>query len=191
MTEPAQRPSTRERILDAAIQLFAEEGYTAASISRIESQAGLAAGRGGLFRHFPSKEALLRAAVEREVERCRTEMEAARLQAEPLQDGDEGRAEYFVEMLEGIRRFDRLFRLMLTEGDRVPELRDAIRNALEPPGHEHLHHGEAVFSVAVAALGGYHLFSIMQGRSFNGVDLDHFIEALVLMTQSLPERPVP
>src|SRR5438128_2202472 len=77
-TVPAARSTTRERILDAAMDLFAQDGFTGTTISEVERRVGLAAGTGSLYRHFPSKEALLRAAVEHEVTKCRAEMEEAR-----------------------------------------------------------------------------------------------------------------
>ena len=58
---------TRERLLDAALELFAERGYSRTSIGEIEAAAGLVPRSGGMYRHFRNKEALLRAAVEREI----------------------------------------------------------------------------------------------------------------------------
>ena len=65
---------TRERILDAALDLFVEQGVRGTTISDIERQVGLAAGTGSFYRHFPSKEALLPAAVEREAAQCMAEV---------------------------------------------------------------------------------------------------------------------
>ena len=84
----------------------------------------------------------------------------------------------FALALRDIRRFDRLLRLVLTEGERVPELRDAISTALRGPG-EQLSWDEApMVVVALAALGGYHLFSLVQGRAFQGVAEDDFLAEL-------------
>lgn len=69
---------TRERILREARTLFAERGFTTTSIRTIEERAGLVPGRGSLYRHFPSKEALLEAIVERIVEETRAYREATR-----------------------------------------------------------------------------------------------------------------
>lgn len=55
--------TTRERIIDAALRLFGEVGYTRASIAKIEEAAGLSPGAGGLYRHFKTKEELLVEAV--------------------------------------------------------------------------------------------------------------------------------
>jgi AcrR family transcriptional regulator len=59
---------TRERILDEAIRLFALRGYDATSVTDIQRACGLAGGSGALYKHFPSKHALLEAAVRRNLD---------------------------------------------------------------------------------------------------------------------------
>jgi AcrR family transcriptional regulator len=54
--------SSRERILDAAMEIFARYGYRRASMDQVADAAGLT--RQAVYHHFPSKEALFRAAVE-------------------------------------------------------------------------------------------------------------------------------
>jgi AcrR family transcriptional regulator len=67
---PAASPiSTRERIADEAMRLFSQHGYTATSVAKIEDAAGLTPGAGGLYHHFKSKEAVLAAGIERQLER--------------------------------------------------------------------------------------------------------------------------
>jgi AcrR family transcriptional regulator len=61
--------TTRERIVDEAMRLFSERGYSATSIAKIEAAAGLSPGAGGLYHHFESKEAVLAAGVERHLSR--------------------------------------------------------------------------------------------------------------------------
>ena len=61
--------ATRDRIIDAAMELFSEHGYRGTSITRIEQAAGLSPGAGGIYHHFPSKEALLTAGVQRQLSR--------------------------------------------------------------------------------------------------------------------------
>lgn len=46
------------------MRLFGEQGYSATSVAQIEAAAGLRPGAGGLYAHFRSKEALLRAGLE-------------------------------------------------------------------------------------------------------------------------------
>jgi AcrR family transcriptional regulator len=50
---------TRDRIVREAMRLFAQYGYAGTSVARIEAAAGLAAGSGGLYKHFASKREVL------------------------------------------------------------------------------------------------------------------------------------
>lgn len=61
--------STRDRLIDEAMRLFSEQGYRATSIVQIEAAAGLAPGAGGLYHHFRSKEQLLEAGIDRQLDR--------------------------------------------------------------------------------------------------------------------------
>jgi AcrR family transcriptional regulator len=61
--------TTRERIVDEAMRLFSENGYSGTSIAKIEAAAGLTPGAGGIYHHFQSKEALLAAGIERQLAR--------------------------------------------------------------------------------------------------------------------------
>ncbi len=45
------------------MRLFAERGFRATSVGDIEGAVGLVPRRGALYKHFPSKQALLEAAV--------------------------------------------------------------------------------------------------------------------------------
>jgi AcrR family transcriptional regulator len=67
--QPASPTPTRERIVDEAMRLFSQNGYTATSVAKIEDAAGLTPGAGGLYHHFKSKEAVLAAGIERHLER--------------------------------------------------------------------------------------------------------------------------
>lgn len=49
--------AVRRRILAAAVDLFADHGYDATSVSQVISRAGVA--KGGFYHHFASKEELL------------------------------------------------------------------------------------------------------------------------------------
>lgn len=53
---------TRARILEAAMRLFADIGYAAATNPKIASEVGLT--RGAMLYHFPSRESLVDAAVD-------------------------------------------------------------------------------------------------------------------------------
>ncbi|WP_436770763.1 TetR/AcrR family transcriptional regulator [Yinghuangia sp. YIM S09857] len=53
----------RDLLLDAAEQLLAEQGTTALTLAAVATRAGV--GKGGLLYHFPTKEALVKALVQR------------------------------------------------------------------------------------------------------------------------------
>ena len=74
--------ATRDRIIDAAMELFSEHGYRGTSITRIEQAAGLSPGAGGIYHHFPSKEALLTAGVQRQLSRLAALRDIRRLFAD-------------------------------------------------------------------------------------------------------------
>ena len=59
--------STRQRIIDEAMRLFGEQGYAATTVAQIEAAAGLSPGSGSLYRHFPSKQALLTEGVRQQI----------------------------------------------------------------------------------------------------------------------------
>lgn len=60
---------TRQRLVDEAMRLFSANGYEATPVSQIEAAAGLAGGSGALYHHFASKEALLEAGIDRQLDR--------------------------------------------------------------------------------------------------------------------------
>ena len=62
MAPQARSEATRQKILDAAMDLFSEVGYPAAGLGEIIERAGMT--KGALYHHFDSKEALATAIIE-------------------------------------------------------------------------------------------------------------------------------
>jgi TetR/AcrR family transcriptional repressor of nem operon len=60
---PRDASETRQRILDAAKELVLERGFAGTSVDDIQKSAGIS--RGTFFYHFPSKDDLARALIER------------------------------------------------------------------------------------------------------------------------------
>lgn len=60
----------QEKILEAALQLFAEQGYAATSTSKVAKEAGVSEGL--IFRHFKNKEGLLEAIFDSIAERTKS-----------------------------------------------------------------------------------------------------------------------
>lgn len=69
------------RILQAALELFANEGYTATSTSRIAKHAGVSEGL--IFRHFNNKEGLLQAIMDEAEQKVKKVFSEVTLEADP------------------------------------------------------------------------------------------------------------
>jgi len=177
-TYAARRVGTRDLLLDAAFDLFAEIGFAGTTISEIERRVGLAAGSGSFYRHFSSKEELLPAAVERELSKAIADVHSA------FPDGiqaREPREVWLRRILMWLRRTERLNRLLLLEGDRVPAIRTAITSAVQGMSDELSWDGDPAGIVGVAALHGYLLFSRAIGAPYYGIDEHAFIAALATL----------
>ncbi|HXA39414.1 MAG TPA: helix-turn-helix domain-containing protein [Phenylobacterium sp.] len=90
---------TRARILDAAMRLFAEIGYHAATNGLIADAAKLT--RGAMLYHFATREELVEAAITHiEIARARLFEEAARASAAPGQDASEAAIDGYWALLQ-------------------------------------------------------------------------------------------
>jgi AcrR family transcriptional regulator/protein-L-isoaspartate O-methyltransferase len=131
--------STRDRLLEAATRLFAEQGFEGTSVGQIEAAAGLVPRRGSLYKHFASKEDLLRAAVDARAARASAFLDLAEHAfASPppspsqLHDLVRGFGAGFLAELDAHRD---LTRIIEHDGERFPELRDRIRREVIAPGY--------------------------------------------------------
>ncbi|MEV7005799.1 TetR/AcrR family transcriptional regulator [Streptosporangium sp. NPDC051022] len=70
-----RRAETRLRLFTAAVEVIAEQGYTAATVDAIAERAGVA--KGTVFYNFGSKEALFAALLEHGIQRLADAMRAA------------------------------------------------------------------------------------------------------------------
>ncbi|NUR85316.1 MAG: TetR/AcrR family transcriptional regulator, partial [Nonomuraea sp.] len=69
------RPSSRERLLDAAAEVILGDGAEALTLEAVAHRAGVS--KGGLFYHFPTKQALVAALVRRLTDAFDDALEAA------------------------------------------------------------------------------------------------------------------
>ena len=74
----------RQRLLDAALELFTERGYTSVGVAEISGRAGVQ--KGSFYYFFPSKEALALAVVDRHWEAQRAEWAGIFEQGGPVVD---------------------------------------------------------------------------------------------------------
>ncbi len=76
MTHPQARAQTRQRrILDAALQVFSRKGYRDASVDDIAGVSSTS--KGGVYFHFPNKEAIFLALLNRTTTRLLQKIELA------------------------------------------------------------------------------------------------------------------
>lgn len=71
----------KEQILQAALRLFAQQGYDATPTSQIAREAGVS--EGGMFRHFPNKEALMQAVLDIGHEKVNAHVDSILSQQDP------------------------------------------------------------------------------------------------------------
>jgi AcrR family transcriptional regulator len=173
--------STRERLLDTALSQFAARGVEAVAVTDLEEGAGLKPGSGSFYRHFRSKDDVLGAVVEREIERAEQ-----RRRTRPADD----LVQEYADALAALDALRPLVALLVRDGARLPHL-DRIRAVLAEGGvrldagrlQERMDAGEVpvrdaegVAAVVQMALVGHHLAERFFGGL--GVDRDRFVTAL-------------
>jgi len=79
---PRDASQTKQRILDAAREEVLERGFAATSVDAIQEAAGIS--RGTFFYHFPTKDDLARALIQRHADEDRTLTDALMARAESL-----------------------------------------------------------------------------------------------------------
>ena len=191
---------TRDRILSVALELFAERGFTATSIGEIEAGAGLSPRSGALYKHFPSKQALLEAAFEQRI----TEIDAfnARFELTPLGDL---RAELTLVARWGLAELARerdLVRIVMRDGGRVPGIADRFYDAIVRRGLDlatriveryaaerdlAVEDPAALGEVVCASLVGFSLQQTMFGERFADPGDERFVAAWVEATAAIIE----
>jgi AcrR family transcriptional regulator len=127
-SQATDKAATRDRILDAAWTLFVARGFDGTTVTEIEAAVGLAAGSGSFYRHFASKEDVLRAAVDREVGRVDAER-----QLPPSALTGDARLELALEFqrrLSNLRKIQPLMTVLAREQRHLGESTDRLRAAL-------------------------------------------------------------
>jgi AcrR family transcriptional regulator len=194
--------STRERIIDESLRLFAERGYAATSVAEIEAAAGLSPGAGGLYRHFKSKYEVLAAAMNEHATRTRAQI------AEALSEGNiagtsaeiEERLAYLCRAgLAKVREESELTRVFFRDLSQFPELVAVVREGLLQPMFDAITtwfqaqpeyaDADLDWPAIGAVLGGavvhYRLFQDTVGEPPGRADKDHFVGAWVRLALGL------
>lgn len=196
--------SSRDRLLDTALALFASRGYAATSTAEIQKACGMSPGSGALYRHFRSKSEVLRAALRRGLDRMRTS-QAWRQATTPTE-----RLDALSSVAEAAQRTVTdnadLIRLMLHEPDAVPDIVDelwghnlalahqimgqALRSSAEDAGTE-IEDPEAISAVLLAALSYVPVIEVLLGRTPGDMDPGRFRAAWLRLSRTAFTHGVP
>jgi len=113
------RAQRRQAILDAAIPLFAANGFTDTGISEIAQAAGIS--HGTVFLYFPTKDALFCAAVTEPLRTLQRALSIEQIEGTPLERLQEV-ARGHVRFVVRHRDYLRLVQYVLGHHDRFPDL---------------------------------------------------------------------
>jgi len=132
MTRPRNRTAaeSRERILQAATELFSQKGYSAAGVDDLAARSGIA--KTGIYYHFGSKEGLLAAVLEHTTTIWIDAIRGAAQQAgDPLERLDRALAGMRT-MLEDKPWVMKLIQLLALEvADEKPEIRAVVQGIIQ------------------------------------------------------------
>ncbi|GLW12887.1 putative transcriptional regulator, TetR family protein [Microtetraspora sp. NBRC 13810] len=198
--------STRERIVDEALRLFAERGYAATSVAEIEAAAGLSPGAGGLYRHFKSKYEVLAAAVNEHAARTRAQIAEALTEIN-ARDASLPLEERLTHLCAaGLARIGderELTRVFFRDLGQFPELVAAVRAGLLQPmsdavvtwfaAQPEYAGADADWPGVAAVLGGsvvhYRLFQETVGEPPVRAERDRFVASWVRLARGLLPAP--
>jgi AcrR family transcriptional regulator len=182
---------TRRRILDEAVHLFATSGYDATSVADIQTACGLNPGSGALYKHFPSKAALLEAAVHDNLERLTAR--TAETTDDRLPDDPREALRVLADVVWAFMAADRdLIRLMIREFTGFPELFErmwqgvvatvytratAWITTLRDQGRADVNDPEATAAVLLAALTYYPILDVLIGHTPGDLEPGRFLAA--------------
>ncbi|GAA3665387.1 TetR/AcrR family transcriptional regulator [Nonomuraea antimicrobica] len=203
MTRP-----TRERIVDEALRLFAERGYSATSVAEIEAASGLSPGAGGLYRHFKSKYEVLAAAVNEHASRTRSQVAGSLAELSTMEssvDLEERLSHVCRAGLAKVREESELTRVFFRDLSQFPELVAVVREGLLQPMFDAIvtwfqaqpeyRDAEVDWTGISAVLGGsvvhYRLFQETVGELPGHPEKDQFVAAWVRLAVGLLPTPAP
>jgi AcrR family transcriptional regulator len=182
----------RERLVQEATRLFAQRGYASTSVADIQLACGLTAGSGALYKHFPSKQALLDAVV-------RQHLDGVTQGAQDFSADAPDDARAFLNLigasvLDAIERDRDLLRIIFRDLDAFPDLLEEIWAGVlnnlyrrlsdwieseRSSGRVHADDPEATASVLLASLTYYQILDSLIGRVPGGIERARFLEAWV------------
>ncbi|HEU4643616.1 MAG TPA: TetR/AcrR family transcriptional regulator [Gemmatimonadaceae bacterium] len=189
-----RRSDARERILREAMRLFAEKGYERTSIADIQAAAGLTPGSGALYKHFPSKEAVLQAGMSRFMAEAARAREVLSELPPRTEEALERLAREAMTTIGGERDEHRI---AWRELEQFPDLQTRVRDEVMQAtyrafagwlaqrvaaGEMREHDTEAMAAVLVGSLAMFRVFEALWGVRTLPVSDDRFIQAWVELT---------
>lgn len=186
---PRKRSDTADRILQHAMRLFADKGYERTSVPEIQTAAGLAAGSGALYKHYPSKEAVLAAGVQRYVADAQRAQHALETVALPPSEALEHIGRMAMATMAG--RYDEL-RILWRDLEQVPAVHALAREQIVQSSYRALakwlrdlsarseigeQDSEAVAAVILGSITMFRAFEALWGERPIDVDDERFLRA--------------
>jgi AcrR family transcriptional regulator len=182
----------RDRMVEAGMTLFGERGYDATSVADIQVACGLTAGSGALYKHFPSKQALLAEGLHRYVASVGRSRDGL---MEVLPDDPRQALEMIADAVAAAMAGDGpVIRVVLRDLERFPdllaelwdgllaalyvEIADWLR-ALQDRGSVAITDPAATAAVLLASLTYYRILQALIARTPGDVDLAAFLAAWV------------
>ena len=188
-----RRSGAADRILREAMRLFAERGYERTSIADIQAAAGLTPGSGALYKHFPSKEAVLAAGMERFMEGAERARELIRtVPGAP----DQALAVLGRAAMQMLSEDADVLRIVWRELEQFPALRDEVREqrmqasyaavagwlrARAQRGEMRVEDPEATAAVVLGSVTSFKVFHALLGEPPGRLDDERFFQAWLRM----------
>lgn len=172
--------------------MFAERGYAATSVADIQVAAGMTPGSGALYKHFPSKQALLEAGVERFI----AEGHAAATELPTAIDPDLEAVlrKLGKQVLNALEKDQASMRVVWRDLPAFPELSRRFREArlqfgfaqlatwlkcLDDSGHADVDDPHATAAVLLSALAFFRVMEAMLGEKPGRLSDKRFLDAWV------------
>lgn len=142
--------ATRDRLLASGMALIAERGFNGASVGEIEAAVGLVPRRGALYKHFPSKRALIEAAIEERIAGVADMSFIVDWFASDEAMADPRGALLTIgrAVLDELDREKHISQIIEKDGDRFPDLRDRMRTEMVEPGFRYAEKSFASWAAA-------------------------------------------
>jgi AcrR family transcriptional regulator len=194
------RPSTRQRILQASLEMFATRGFAGTDIVDIESAVGLTPGSGGFYRHFKNKQDVLEAVIETELERIHAYHQTLEV-LPPRHEPDLEVTDRIARMLDMLWEMRHFMEVIAHDNARFPELLSRIRSAMGDGGvaidaadlSRLMDAGalprrppDVVATIMLMAAVGYTRTAMLFGRPVADVDRDEFARVLTDLVLGRP-----